>query len=432
MYVGEAFPQKTSLGSDCMKPSPVEVWLWLMLVMTPHNPKTAELLEQYDSAEELARAIRDGKCPKLSDAEKHRAGSTRTRDVRQIMAECAAKAIHIVTPDDEEYPALLKNIYSPPIVLFVRGTLKCLEGEVSLSVVGPRHPSDYAVRVAEKLCGDLVRLGTVLVSGLAVGIDTVAHKCAVKAGVPTVGILGCGQLVNYPPENEQLKRRILEGGGAIVSELLPHAGVEARYFRERNRIISGLGLGTLVVEASTRSGCLLTANHAIDQGRDLFCVPPADITRESCAGVIPYLRDGAIPVFDYLDIVHEYMYHYLSKIDTDLLNDRFRKNPPKKQHNSPKAAAQQPKSAPSKPETAPQSEQPTTAAEEKPQLNEEKLSGLPEIQVRLAKLVEASPSTADELIALAEISYAEAAEALTELEIAEVIQLMPDGKYQLK
>lgn len=133
-------------------------------------------------------------------------------------------------------------------------------------------------------------------SGLAVGIDAVAHSCAVEHGTPTIGVLACGQLVNYPAENEELKRHIVAGGGAVISELLPHAGVEGRYFHQRNRMISGLGLGTLVVEASTRSGCLITANHAIEQGRDLFCVPPGDITRESCAGVVQFLRDGAIPV----------------------------------------------------------------------------------------------------------------------------------------
>jgi len=90
------------------------------------------------------------------------------------------------------------------------------------------------------------------VSGLAVGIDAVAHSCAVEHGTPTIGVLACGQLVNYPAENEELKRRIVDGGGAVISELLPHAGVEGRYFHQRNRMISGLGLGTLVVEASTR------------------------------------------------------------------------------------------------------------------------------------------------------------------------------------
>lgn len=416
-----------------MKPSTKEVWLWLLLVMNPHNPKTAELLEHFDSAEELACAIRDEKCQGLSDAEKQRARNIRSREVRQIIDECAANDIRIITLDDEEYPSLLKNIYSPPIVLFVKGTLTCLDEEVSLAVVGPRNPSAYAVKVAQSLCGSLAQMGTVLVSGLAVGIDAVAHSCAVNSGTPTIGVLACGHLVNYPAENEGLKQAILSGGGAVISELLPHAGVEGRYFHDRNRIISGLGLGTLIVEAYTRSGCLITANHAVEQGRDLFCVPPGDITQEYCAGVVPYLRDGAIPVFDYLDIVHEYMYHYFNRIDSDQLNERF----PRTTQSRRPARRAEPRVVKSRERSAPAPEQATREqapepAPEAPAVPEEVFSGLPEEQGRLLRLIAEQPRTADELIELTGMQYAQAAEALTELEILGHAELLPDGKYSLK
>lgn len=416
-----------------MKPSTTEVWLWLLLVMNPCNRKTPELLERFDSAEELACAIRDGNCPGLSDAEKQRARSTRSREVNQIMQECAQNDIRIITLDDPEYPTLLKNIYSPPIVLFVRGSLTCLENEVSLAVVGPRHPSDYAYRAARMLCGDLARLGTVLVSGLAVGIDAVAHSCAVEHGTPTIGVLACGQLVNYPAENEDLKRRIVAGGGAVISELLPHAGVESRYFHQRNRMISGLGLGTLVVEASTRSGCLITANHAVEQGRDLFCVPPGDITRESCAGVVQFLREGAIPVFDYLDIVNEYMYHFLSKMHGDAAANITQQKPAEKKPrptndhtnaNPHETAADDNIAAESVQSAAPEEEP-------KKELPPEIYAELNEIQGKLLKLIESSPLTVDELVDKSELPYAQTVEALTELEILGYIRLEPNGKYSL-
>lgn len=415
-----------------MKSSPVEVWLWLLLVMNPHNPKTLALLEHFGSAEALACAIRDGACEGLSDSEIQRAHNTRTREVRQIMEECASENIRIVTLDDQEYPSLLKNIYSPPIVLFVRGDLGCLNDAVSLAVVGPRRPSDYAVRVAGKLCSELVKLGTVLVSGLAVGIDTVAHTCAVRGGVPTIGVLACGQLVNYPSESEELKRQIVSGGGAVISELLPHASVDPGYFHQRNRMISGLGMGTLVVEASTRSGCLLTANHAIDQGRDLFCVPPGDIMRESCMGVVPYLRDGAIPVFDHLDIVKEYMCYFFNRVDADELNDRYHRSTARKQASARDRQYIRSKMKPAQSEAPAQPvPEPAVNPEPAPQLSEDRLSGLPELQISLARLVKKAPSTADELLELSGTSYAEEIEALTELEIAGIIRLMPDGKYHL-
>lgn len=407
-----------------MSRSPVEVWLWLLLVMNPHNTKTTKLLEEYGSAESLARAIRDGECRKLSDAEKQRAANTRNREVRQIIDECAENAIRIIPLDDPEYPALLRNIFSPPIVLFVRGTLTCMDGEVPLAVVGPRRPSEYAVRAARKLCGDLAEIGTVIVSGLAVGIDAVAHGCAVRAGVPTIGVLACGHLVNYPAESEELKKQIVEGGGAIISELLPHAGVEARYFHDRNRIISGLGMGTLVIEASTRSGCLLTANHAIEQSRDLFCVPPGDITQEYCAGVVPYLRDGAIPVFDYLDIVHEYMYHYFNRINPDAFSDKFRRQAVSAQKKPAAANTVKPRPAEEKAPAAP-----AVTAEQKKTISDEVYSQLNEEQAKLLRLAAEKPLTADELIELTGMQYAKVAEALTELEIAGHIQLLPDGKY---
>lgn len=407
-----------------MSRSPVEVWLWLLLVMNPHNTKTTKLLEEYGSAESLARAIRDGECRKLSDAEKQRATNTRNREVRQIIDECAENAIRIIPLDEPEYPALLRNIFSPPIVLFVRGTLTCMDGEVPLAVVGPRRPSEYAVRAARKLCGDLAEIGTVIVSGLAVGIDAVAHGCAVRAGVPTIGVLACGHLVNYPAESEELKKQIVEGGGAIISELLPHAGVEARYFHDRNRIISGLGMGTLVIEASTRSGCLLTANHAIEQSRDLFCVPPGDITQEYCAGVVPYLRDGAIPVFDYLDIVHEYMYHYFNRINPDAFSDKFRRQAVSAQKKPAAANTVKPRPAEEKAPAAP-----AAPAEQKKTISDEVYSQLDEEQAKLLRLAAEKPLTADELIELTGMQYAKVAEALTELEIAGHIQLLPDGKY---
>ena len=407
-----------------MSRSPVEVWLWLLLVMNPHNTKTTKLLEEYGSAESLARAIRDGDCRKLSDAEKQRAANTRNREVRQIIDECAENAIRIIPLDDPEYPALLRNIFSPPIVLFVRGTLTCMDGEVPLAVVGPRRPSEYAVRAARKLCGDLAEIGTVIVSGLAVGIDAVAHGCAVRAGVPTIGVLACGHLVNYPAESEELKKQIVEGGGAIISELLPHAGVEARYFHDRNRIISGLGMGTLVIEASTRSGCLLTANHAIEQSRDLFCVPPGDITQEYCAGVVPYLRDGAIPVFDYLDIVHEYMYHYFNRINPDAFSDKFRRQAVSAQKKPAAANTVKPRPAEEKAPAAP-----IAPAEQKKTISDEVYSQLNEEQAKLLRLAAEKPLTADDLIELTGMQYAKVAEALTELEIAGHIQLLPDGKY---
>ncbi len=283
----------------------VEIWLWILLVMLPHNSRTATLISQYGSALEAARAMRDGKCDILTDAEKQRVERTRTREVRALISECERLGIRIVTLDDEEYPAPLKAISDPPVVLFVKGDLKPLAGRLSLAVVGPRSPSEYSRKAADIFCTQLVEDGCALISGLAVGIDAAAHRCAVNKNGYTVGVMGCGLMVNYPTENEELRKAIVETGGALISELLPYTSVSAGYFKRRNRIISGLAAGTLVVEASTRSGCLLTAEHTVKQGRALFCIPPHDIFAERYEGAAGLIRDGAVPVFDITDIYKE-------------------------------------------------------------------------------------------------------------------------------
>ncbi len=285
----------------------VEVWLWLLLVMLPYNVKTYSILEEYGyDPIEAAKAIRDGKVPFLSDAEKQRAKVIRTGDVRMVMSLCCNNNVRIITLDDEEYPEALKSIYNPPIVLFCAGSLANLNNEFAISVVGTRHGSEYAFQVTDFVVSPLARMGTVIVSGLAKGLDTAAHNACLNNGGRTIGVCACGIFTDYPSGSGYLKRRIVESGGALISELLPNDNTSAAYFKFRNRIISGLSHGTLVIEAGDRSGCFLTANHALEQGREVFAVPPCNIMNPACNGTASLLRDGAVPVFSYLDILYDF------------------------------------------------------------------------------------------------------------------------------
>lgn len=287
--------------------NPVEVWLWLLLVMKPYNPKTTEILEKYDyNATEAAKAIRDGDIQSLTDEEKHRAQVTRTADVQKIMDCCAKNGVRIITLDNEEYPEALKNIYNPPIVLFVAGSLEKLNDKFAISVVGTRHASSYAYRVTNYIVSPLAKLGTVIVSGLAYGLDSAAHTSCLDSGGTTIGVCACGILVDYPAGNGALKRKIIDNGGAVISELLPFDKTSGEYFKYRNRIISGLSHGTLVVEAGEKSGCFLTTGHALEQGREVFAVPPHNIMDNSHNGTSSLIRDGAIPVFSYTDILYAF------------------------------------------------------------------------------------------------------------------------------
>lgn len=283
----------------------VEVWLWILLVMLPYNDRTTQLLGRYSSVLEAARAMRDGQCDLLTSAEKQRVERTRNREVKALIAQCELLGIRIVTLDDAEYPSQLKRIDDPPIVLFVKGDLSPLSKVPAVAVVGPRVPSEYATRITDVLCGSLSDKGISVVSGMAVGIDGQAHRCTVEHGGYTVGVMGCGLEVNYPAENEELKKTVLKSGGALVSELLPYSSANAPYFRRRNRIIAGLSVGTVVIEASARSGSLVTAGITRKQGKPVFCVPPCDITDGSFNGSVSLLRDYALPLFDISDIFAE-------------------------------------------------------------------------------------------------------------------------------
>lgn len=287
--------------------NPIEVWLWLLLVMLPYNVKTTAILENYgNDPVEAAKAIRDGKVPFLSPEEQHRAKIIRTGNVRAVMELCYNNNVRIITLNDEEYPEALKNIYNPPIVLFCAGSLANLNDEFVISVVGTRHASAYGFQVTDFIVPPLARMGTVIVSGLADGLDTAAHSACLNSGGRTIGVCACGIFTDYPKGKGFLKRRIVESGGALISELLPNDDTSAAYFKFRNRIISGLSHGTLVIEAGDRSGCFLTANHALEQGREVFAVPPGNIMNPACNGTASLLRDGAVPVFSYLDILYAF------------------------------------------------------------------------------------------------------------------------------
>lgn len=179
----------------------------------------------------------------------------------------------IVTYWDRDYPALLKKIYDPPPFLFVRGGFD-EHDQAAIAIVGTRDPTPYGTRMAEYFAGELARLGVTVVSGLARGIDTIAHHATIKAGGRTIAVIGSGVDVIYPPENKALVERLVEQG-ALLSEFAMGAKPDAGNFPRRNRIISGMTLGTLVVETGVDGGAMITATTAVDQNREVFAVPGA-------------------------------------------------------------------------------------------------------------------------------------------------------------
>ncbi len=216
------------------------------------------------------------------------------------MEKIARAGARLLTWDDPAYPPHLRHIYDPPFLLYVKGEL--LEAdEWAVAIVGTRRASIYGKEVTKQLARDLARNQVTVVSGLASGIDTQAHRAALEAGGRTIAVLGNGLDIVYPSQNKALSNRI-EETGALISEFPLGTRPEGRNFPRRNRIISGLTLGTVVAEAGPVSGALITARHALEQGRDVFAVPGNILSRQS-QGTNELIRDGAIPVLSVEDIL---------------------------------------------------------------------------------------------------------------------------------
>ncbi len=211
--------------------------------------------------------------------------------------------VHALTAESERYPALLRDIHDPPIVLYVWGELTVGDAQ-AIGVVGSRQSTFYGMETAKKLSYQLAFAGYTIFSGLARGIDTAAHQGALAANRRTVAVLGCGLSQIYPPENFALAERIAEGGGAVIAEFPMSVTPDRTTFPMRNRIISGCSLGVLVIEAGLQSGALISANQAAEQGRTVFAVP-GPIDRPSSQGTNRLIQQGAKLVMGAEDILEE-------------------------------------------------------------------------------------------------------------------------------
>lgn len=223
-------------------------------------------------------------------------------DIVKIANQWERQGISLCREGDACYPALLQNIFDPPVLLYYIGNLPM--SKQLIAVVGARKSSVYGRNAAHMFGSELASVGVCVVSGAARGIDTAAHKGALDKGT-TIAVLGCGVDVSYPPENRQLLGQIATRGGAVLSEYPPGTAPHPAFFPARNRIISGLSKGVVVVEAAERSGALITAEQALDEGRDVFAVP-GSIFSDSSKGVHRLIKQGAKLVDNVNDILEEY------------------------------------------------------------------------------------------------------------------------------
>ncbi len=249
---------------------------------------------------------------KFSDFKRH-------FDPRKKVKEIQKEGIAIITKFDRNYPTQLLNIPDPPICLYVKGdySLFNFKKDYFFGIVGTRKPTPYGQQIAQKFSHDLATAGFIIVSGMAMGIDTVAHEAALNAEGKTIAFLGCGVDIVYPAINISLYERMVKGGGVVISEFPPGEMVRPGLFIARNRLISGLSMGVLVAEGAEDSGALITARFAAEQGKSVFA-PPSPITSEMSAAPNSLLKQGAKLVTTVSDIFEEFNLKMVPKTKEDL------------------------------------------------------------------------------------------------------------------
>lgn len=306
--------------------SSLKYWVWLASAKGISAYRASEMLARFGGAEQVFCADKD-ELSALEGLHKNELTALYDKNLaaaEDILINSRQRGIRIITQQDAEYPAKLKNITDPPVVLYCKGSLPSVDETLSIAIVGPRKPSVYALVSADRFAHRLSEAGAVIVSGMAQGVDAEAGRGALKANRPTVAVLGCGLDICYPASSRDIYESI-PFKGAIISEYPPGTPPVAVNFPARNRIISGLSDGVLVPEAGAKSGALITAACALEQGRDVFCIP-GNIGVDSSEGTNQLLvRGEAKAVTRPWEILEEYtgLYPSLSVNEKEMRFDTY-------------------------------------------------------------------------------------------------------------
>lgn len=298
-------------------------WIWLAHRPGVNDRVKATLLEHFSDPEEIYYAD-SGAFDHIEGLSPEAKESLRDKDLipaEEILDRCLKKKLSILTIQDAQYPQKLKNIPDPPVVLYYKGRLPDWDAQPVIGIVGTRKASSYGLQMAKRMGYQIGKCGGIVVSGMAYGIDGLAMSGALTAGGITVGVLGCGADIVYPLSNKALFRDV-ENYGCILSEFPPGVPPAKWTFPKRNRIISGLSNGVLVVEAPEKSGALITARLAADQGRDVFAVP-GNVDQPGCTGSNRLLKDGAILAMEAWDVLGEYEALYPGKLRRESGGDQL-------------------------------------------------------------------------------------------------------------
>lgn len=411
-------------------------WIWFATRQGLSDRGRAIMLQHFRDAEDIYFA--DGEaysiCQGLSETAVTSLQDKDLRDAEKILGQCARKNIHIMTYRDAAYPARLKAIADPPAVLYYKGRLLDFDNLPLIGVVGTRKATAYGLTAAKRLGSEISACGGVIVSGVASGIDGMAMRGALSAGAPVIGVLGCGADVVYPKSNRALYADT-ENQGCLLTEFPPGTEPLGWNFPKRNRIISGLSCGVLVVEAPEKSGALSTANHAADQGRDVFVVP-GNIDVPTCAGSNALLRCGGIAASCGWDVIGEYEAQFPDKIQNchKLSSQIAYQDEVKKaciEAEKPIAKVAQTPQMPKKQKSGEKKEIDNPDASR--YIDAEKtLPALSEDEQKLVTILRGGITQVDEIIAESALPAGKVLAVLTMLEVKGVIKRLPGKRVEMK
>lgn len=286
-------------------------WITLQLALG-QGELLQPLIDEFGGAKEIL-ALNEAQrmvSALFTPAQSKKLDSVNEQEVEQIMRLCEKNQWQIITYEDSDYPEILRNIIDPPAVLYCWGTLPDLSQTLSIGMVGSRVATNYALRATDYLSVSIAGCGGIIISGGAKGVDSASHLAALRVGAPTIAVLGNGFGANYLMNYEAMRQNITKNG-ALLTEYPPFVAANAYHFPLRNRLISALSDGVVVVEAALKSGSLITARRANEQGKDVFAIP-GSIISQSYAGTNKLLQDGAIPVLSPDSILGYYQHLYPS------------------------------------------------------------------------------------------------------------------------
>ena len=288
------------------------LWLWMQQLFGIGTRRAHTVLERYGSPDELLsmQGKRLEQDSFFTSEEKKAIASPNLNKYEKYIDEAKNKGVLFITPDSEYYPEELRNIHSPPLILSAKGDLSLLRDHYLITMVGSRKPDTYGLSAAQKLSSEIADLGGVVVSGMALGIDVASHKGALDAGGTTIAILAAGIDIDYPQFNKDVRNRI-EKNGLVLTEYMMGTTAMPYNFPIRNRLLSGISLATVIVQAARHGGTMLTAAHALSQNKDLFAVP-GSIFMQNMEGCNWLLSEGAIPALsgEYILMRYPEIYGY--------------------------------------------------------------------------------------------------------------------------